>query len=107
MRKGAGKLLVMDDEQALLTLENRSLTTLGYEVQSARDGAEASAMYEFAKASGNFFDAVLLDLTVSGGNGRRGNRRQIERTGSLRQADRFQRLLRCVNHVQIPRIRLR
>lgn len=69
MQQGAGRLLVMDDEEALRTLLDRSLTKLGYEVHSAKDGEEAIAMYESAKASGRFFDAVLLDLTVSGGMG--------------------------------------
>ena len=36
---------------------------------SARDGAEAIDLYEAANASGRGFDAVLLDLTVSGGMG--------------------------------------
>jgi len=66
---GTGRLLVMDDEEALRTLLVRVLTTLGYEVQSAREGAETIALFEAAKASGGGFDAVLLDLTVSGGMG--------------------------------------
>ncbi len=66
---GTGRLLVMDDEEALRTILDRVLTALGYEVQSARDGAETIALYEAAKASGRGFDAVLLDLTISGGMG--------------------------------------
>ena len=38
-------------------------------VQTAGDGAEAIALFEKAKACGRGFDAVLLDLTVSGGMG--------------------------------------
>jgi CheY-like chemotaxis protein len=45
------------------------LIKLGYEVQTARDGAEAIAMCEDAKDAGRGFDAVMLDLTVSGGMG--------------------------------------
>jgi len=59
----------MDDEEALRKLLDRILTRLGYEVETARDGAEAIALYEAAKDSGRGFDAVLLDLTVSGGMG--------------------------------------
>ena len=81
MLKGAGRLLVMDDEEALRTLLNRSLTKLGYDVQSARDGAEAIAMYESAKASGREFDAVLLDVTISGGMG------GIETAARLKELD--------------------
>ncbi|MFN0166461.1 MAG: ATP-binding protein [Bryobacteraceae bacterium] len=69
VRSGTGRLLVMDDEAALRTMLERVLRSLGYEVQSACDGAEAIALYEAAKASGRDFDAVLLDLTVSGGMG--------------------------------------
>jgi len=66
---GTGRLLVMDDEEGLRNLLKTVLTTLGYEVQTARDGAEAIALYEGALAAGGGFDAVLLDLTVSGGMG--------------------------------------
>jgi signal transduction histidine kinase/ActR/RegA family two-component response regulator len=78
---GAGRLLVMDDEEALRTLLNRGLTAMGYEVQSARDGAEAIAMYQAAKASGRAFDAVLLDITISGGMG------GIETAAKLKELD--------------------
>jgi signal transduction histidine kinase/CheY-like chemotaxis protein len=66
---GTGRLLVMDDEEAIRKLLNTVLITLGYDVQTARDGAEAIALYEDAKATGRNFDAVLLDLTVKGGMG--------------------------------------
>ena len=66
---GTERLLVMDDEEALRNLVATVLTTLGYEVQTAGDGAEAIVLFENAKACGRGFDAVLLDLTVSGGMG--------------------------------------
>jgi len=69
IRNGTERLLVMDDEEALRKLLADVLSKLGYEVQTARDGAEAIALYEDAKASGRRFDAALLDLTVSGGMG--------------------------------------
>src|SRR5215472_15733635 len=59
----------MDDEEGLRVLLKTLLTNLGYEVQTARDGAEAIALCEEAKLSGRSFDAALLDLTVSGGMG--------------------------------------
>jgi CheY-like chemotaxis protein len=59
----------MDDEEALRRLLAGLLTRLGYEVHTAQDGAEAISKYEAAKAAGAGFDAVLLDLTVSGGMG--------------------------------------
>jgi CheY-like chemotaxis protein len=81
LQNGTGRLLVMDDEETLRALLYRSLTTLGYEVQSACEGAEAIAMYEAAKATGRAFDAVLLDLTVSGGMG------GVETAAKLKELD--------------------
>jgi CheY-like chemotaxis protein len=63
------RLLVMDDQETLRQLLTNVLTTLGYEVLSARDGAQAIDLYEAAAAAGRPFDAVLLDLTVGGGMG--------------------------------------
>ena len=69
MQRGTGRLLVMDDDEALRMLVTAVLTSLGYEVQAAADGAEAVALYEIAKATDRGFDAVILDLTVTGGMG--------------------------------------
>jgi signal transduction histidine kinase/ActR/RegA family two-component response regulator len=68
-QSGTARLLVMDDEEDLRLLLKTALTSLGYEVHIARDGAEAIALCEDAIALGRGFDAVLLDLTVSGGMG--------------------------------------
>jgi two-component system cell cycle sensor histidine kinase/response regulator CckA len=69
VQSGTARLLVMDDEEELRTLLKTALGRLGYEVHTARDGAEAIALCEDARALGRGFDAVLLDLTVSGGMG--------------------------------------
>jgi signal transduction histidine kinase/ActR/RegA family two-component response regulator len=66
---GTERVLVMDDEEPIRKLLEFALRRLGYEVETARDGAEAIALYEEAKAAANPFDAVLLDLTVRGGMG--------------------------------------
>ncbi len=79
--RGHERLLVMDDEEALRKLLDAVLTNLGYQVQTARDGAEAIALYEQAKAAGKPFDAVLLDLTVSGGMG------GVEAAAKLKEVD--------------------
>jgi len=47
------------------------LSGAGYEVEPAKDGAEAIQKYTEAKTSGKPFDAVILDLTVPGGMGGR------------------------------------
>ncbi len=69
LRAGTERLLVMDDVDDLRVLFKAVLSQLGYDVQTARDGDEAIALYKAAKANGTGFDAVLLDLTVIGGMG--------------------------------------
>lgn len=66
---GQGKILVMDDEQIIRDVFQEMLRRLGYEGVSARDGAEAVALYRQAKESQRPFDAVIMDLTVPGGLG--------------------------------------
>jgi signal transduction histidine kinase/ActR/RegA family two-component response regulator len=66
---GSGRILVMDDESAIRQLVARMLERFGYEAEGAKDGEEAIALFQAAKAAGRGFDAVLLDLTVPGGMG--------------------------------------
>ena len=87
VRSGSGRLLVMDDEETLRALMVAVLVTLGYEVLSARDGAEVIDLYEAAGASGRGFDAVLLDVTVSGGMG------GVETARRLKELDPFAKLI--------------
>jgi signal transduction histidine kinase/ActR/RegA family two-component response regulator len=84
---GTERILVMDDEEALRKLLGSVLRTLGYEVEAARDGAEAITLYEEARAAGLPFHAVLLDLTVSGGMG------GAETAAKLKQIDRTAKLI--------------
>jgi signal transduction histidine kinase/CheY-like chemotaxis protein len=79
--KGAERLLIMDDEEALRQLLETALGKLGYHVAAARDGAEAIALCEEACAKGRAFDAALLDLTVNGGMG------GLEAAARLKQVD--------------------
>jgi nitrogen-specific signal transduction histidine kinase/CheY-like chemotaxis protein len=64
--KGAGRVLLMDDEESIRDLAAELLHALGYEVQTAEDGSGAIACYEEAMATGRPFDVVILDLTVPG-----------------------------------------
>jgi len=66
---GEGKILVMDDEKMIRELAGEILWYLGYEIEFARDGDEAVALYERSLKSTKPFDAVILDLTVRGGMG--------------------------------------
>jgi two-component system cell cycle sensor histidine kinase/response regulator CckA len=81
IQTGTERILVMDDEEGLRVLLMACLTNLGYNVQTAQDGAEAIALFEDAISSGRRFDAVLLDLTVSGGMG------GIEAAARLKELD--------------------
>lgn len=64
---GRGRILVMDDEEAVGKVAIRLLTHLGYEAVLVADGAAAIAKYHQARDFGKPFDAVLMDLTVPGG----------------------------------------
>ena len=66
---GKGRILVMDDEEAVREVARNMLETLGYSVTLAKDGAEAIAIYQMAMASGEPFASVLMDLTIPGGMG--------------------------------------
>jgi CheY-like chemotaxis protein len=67
--QGSGRVLVMDDEEAILTVTGRMLEKLGYEPAFARDGQEALAAYAEALEQDRRFDAVIMDLTIPGGLG--------------------------------------
>ncbi len=66
---GKGKILVMDDEEMVRNVAEEMLCSMGYEVESAKDGTEAIEVYRRAKESGKGFDVVVMDLTVPGGMG--------------------------------------
>lgn len=76
-----GKILLMDDEQIIIDVTLEVLRFLGYEVQFARDGAEAIELYAKEKTAGAPFDVVILDLSVPDGMGGR------EAIGKLRELD--------------------
>ena len=69
--EGHGRILVMDDEEIVRGVIGRILERFGYEPAFARHGMEAIDKYRDAMESGNPFDAVIMDLTVTGGMGGR------------------------------------
>ena len=66
---GSGRILVMDDMEAMMTVAGEIIGMLGYEVTLTRDGEEAIEVYKSAKEAGAPFAAVVFDLTVPGGMG--------------------------------------
>jgi CheY-like chemotaxis protein len=66
---GKGKVLVMDDEDAVLQVVETMLNHLGYHVELAVNGEEALAKYRNAQQLRRPFDVVIMDLLVPGGMG--------------------------------------
>ena len=76
----------MDDEEIILLVLGKMLGHLGYEARFARDGGQALQMFAEAKASGQGFAAVILDLTVPGGMGGKDTMRRLLAVDSQVQA---------------------
>ncbi len=66
---GRGRVLIMDDEIDILTLAGEMLKAMGYEVDTAKDGAEALEKYSVAASGGQPFTIVIMDLTIPEGMG--------------------------------------
>lgn len=62
-------ILVMDDEQSIRDLSTTMLGHMGYTVHTCEDGEAAVRMYEEARAKGEGYAVVLMDLTIPGGMG--------------------------------------
>jgi CheY-like chemotaxis protein len=66
---GGGRILVVDDEEAIRDLLSNMLTRIGYEVNCVPDGAEALDVYQNAQNENRPFTAVIFDITIPGGMG--------------------------------------
>jgi len=64
-----GRILLMDDDEAIRKSVKRMLDRIGYDVEVVENGIEAIQVYQEAKAQGEPFDVVLMDLTIPGGMG--------------------------------------
>ncbi|MCX6049987.1 MAG: response regulator [Chloroflexi bacterium] len=71
------KILIMDDEDLVREGAGSVLGYLGYKAEFVKDGLAAVARYKQAKAMGEAFDVVILDLTVQGGMGGKEAIRQL------------------------------
>ncbi|MFP4527885.1 MAG: PAS domain S-box protein [Candidatus Kapaibacterium sp.] len=80
-KRVSARVLFMDDEQDIRETMADMAEILGYEIITARNGAEAIDLFKEAIESGSPFDAVVLDLTVRGGMGGE------ETLGELRKID--------------------
>ncbi len=66
---GTGRVLVVDDEEAIRALVDFTLAHLGYEVTQAECALEGVNLYREKLEAGQRFDLVILDLTLPGGMG--------------------------------------
>jgi len=66
---GTGRVLVVDDEDAIRDLVEFTLTRLGYKVWQAATALEGVNIYREKFEADERFDAVILDLTLPGGIG--------------------------------------
>jgi PAS domain S-box-containing protein len=69
IKKGAGRILILEDEEIVRKAAARMLEELGYSCEITPDGAETLRRYAEEKAAGRPFDAVIMDLTIPGGMG--------------------------------------
>jgi CheY-like chemotaxis protein len=65
--KGAGKVMVVDDEVALRDALREMLLWLGYDVVTCGDGSEAVKYFQVHYSE---VDLVILDMIMPGGSGR-------------------------------------
>jgi PAS domain S-box-containing protein len=67
--RGKGKVLLMEDEDAIQKTVAKVLRQIGYEVEITKNGTETIALYQKARESVQPFEVVLMDLTIRGGMG--------------------------------------
>jgi PAS domain S-box-containing protein len=63
------RVLLMDDDDLVRRVAKRVLESRGFDVVECADGAVAVTEYDRARAAGQSFDVVVLDLVVKGGMG--------------------------------------
>jgi two-component system cell cycle sensor histidine kinase/response regulator CckA len=67
--KGAGRILLLEDEEIVSRAAVRMLVELGYTCDVTTDGRQTLESYARQKAAGAPFNAVIMDLTIPGGMG--------------------------------------
>ncbi|MCX7678599.1 MAG: PAS domain S-box protein [Spirochaetes bacterium] len=71
VRETKPRVLLMDDDEAVIEIVTKFLSYLGYEFETARDGQEAITKFVQGRDELKPFDVVILDLAVTGGMGGR------------------------------------
>ena len=69
IKKGRGRVLIMDDDQSIRRMAEDALTYFGYEAVTVQDGQAAIDLVSQSLASGKKIEVVILDLTIPGAMG--------------------------------------
>lgn len=77
--RGDGKILVMDDEVALIKVVSAMLNRLGYSTSPASNGEEAIELVKKSVMENSSFSVAILDLTIPGGMGGKDIVKEISR----------------------------
>ncbi|MEQ1748706.1 MAG: ATP-binding protein [Prosthecobacter sp.] len=67
LKHGAGRVLIVDDEDDLRKVAHMILKRCGYEVVECDNGQDAVKIYQSMARTGTAPDVVLMDLTLRGG----------------------------------------
>ena len=81
MASAAGRILIVDDDAALLKVMDIYLSRLGYRVDACRNAADAWALVE---ASPSLYAGALVDLNMPGMRGEELARRILKCNASIR-----------------------
>ena len=65
----SAKILIMDDDEMVCYVAGETLKRYGFQVDFAKDGSQAVALYRERQLAGDPFAAVILDLNIPGGMG--------------------------------------
>lgn len=65
----SGRVIFMDDDEQIRALTNGLLANLGYQCDLAKNGEEVLQLYRAGLKANRLYDAVIMDLTVTGGLG--------------------------------------
>ncbi len=68
-RKFSGRVLLMDDEDLVLTVGSRILQHIGFQAVCVKKGEDAIGEYRRSMEAGTPYDLVIMDLTIKGGMG--------------------------------------
>lgn len=77
--RGTGRILVMDDDEAVRRLLRLMLESIGYSVTCEESGNAALDYFKAQKANETPLSAVIVDLTIPGGAGGKEIAQEIRR----------------------------